>query len=384
MTVKPPSLRVMLATNSRDRGSTSRTMEAWTRLLPEHGVTPIATIGGDGPLLDALRGAGTPVYEHPIRYFFDWRRPLPFLAAIARLALRIRQTGVRLVHVNEHEHYPVVARAAYLARVPALVHVRFRPDPAMCQWLFKPPYTPQRLFFTSQTQMNDSADAVAGAVPRDRFRLVYNGLDFTRFGRDVAARDRLRAEWRLAPGTLAIGTASSISPRKRLDHFIRLVVSLARDGHTVHGFIAGQPYFDEDERELRALRELVTTLKAGHLITFLGYVEPSEPLYHAWDLCISASAYETFGMTMLEAMACGCAVLAYPGGSIAEVVDTGGVLVPDADEKALLDAGRRFVDSSYRLEMATRARARAQTFDVQRSVYRLVAEYRAVVEEGRR
>ena len=42
-------------------------------------------------------------------------------------------------------------------------------------------------------------------------------------------------------GTLAIGPASSISPRKRLDHFIRLVLALAREGQRVRGYIAGRP-----------------------------------------------------------------------------------------------------------------------------------------------
>ena len=116
--------RVLLATNSRDRGSTSRTLESWARLLPAHGIEPIVTIGGEGPLLDALRQSGIPVYEHPIRFFFERGRPLPFLSAIAKLAWRIRRSGADLVHVNEHEHYPVVARAAYLAGVPTFVHIR--------------------------------------------------------------------------------------------------------------------------------------------------------------------------------------------------------------------------------------------------------------------
>src|SRR6185436_1647147 len=116
---------------------------------------------------------------------------------------------------------------------------------AMCEWLFKAPYTPHRVFFTSRTQMRDTGDAVAHAVPSDRFRLIYNGLDLNTFGQDAAAHSRLRAEWKLDADAIAIGTASSISPRKRLDHFIRLVVELARSGVNVRGFIAGQPYFDE-------------------------------------------------------------------------------------------------------------------------------------------
>jgi glycosyltransferase involved in cell wall biosynthesis len=351
--------RVLLATNSCDRGSTSRTLESWARLLPACGIDPIVTLGGDGPLLDVLRQSGIPVYEHPIRFFFEPRRPLPFLSAIAKLAWRIRQSGADLVHVNEHEHYPVVGRAAYLAGVPTVVHIRFKPEAAMCRWLFKPPYTPHRVFFTSRTQMDDSYANVASAVPPDRFRLIYNGLDFEAFGTDEAARARVRSEWMLEPTAFVVGTASSISPRKRLSHFVRLVVNLAHSGLPVKGFIAGRPYFAEDEREMSALQRLVSDLGAEQLVTFLGYVEPAEPLYHAWDVCVSTSEYETFGMTMLEAMACGCPVLAYPGGSVAEIIGDGGTVVPDSDLEALTAACARFVTSeSHRAEMGARSTSR--------------------------
>lgn len=163
------------------------------------------TLGGDGPLLAALQAADIPVYEHSIRRFFDWRRQTPFLLAIARLAPRIRTTGAQLVQVNKHEHYPVVCRAAYLAGVPVVVHVRFRPEAAMCQWPFKAPYTPRRVFFTTRTQMRDSEEAVASAVPSDRFHLFDNGLDFEAFGRDTAARQRLRAEWGVTETTTVVG-----------------------------------------------------------------------------------------------------------------------------------------------------------------------------------
>ena len=85
-------MRVMLCTNSRDRGSTSRTMEAWAHLLPPHDVHPTVTVGGDGPLLSALRTAEVDVHIHPIREFFDARRPLPFLREVARLVWRIRRS----------------------------------------------------------------------------------------------------------------------------------------------------------------------------------------------------------------------------------------------------------------------------------------------------
>ncbi|MGC4081740.1 MAG: glycosyltransferase [Vicinamibacterales bacterium] len=378
-------MRVLLATNSTDRGSTSRTMEAWVRRLPSHGVEPLVAIGGEGPLYDALRTAGVPVHVHRIRQFFTGSGRLPFLMETARLAARIRASRVDLVHVNEHEHYQVPARAAWLAGVPAVVHVRFRPDAAMCQWLFKPPCTPRRVFFTSHTQMQDCQDAVATAVSRDRFRLVYNGLNKDTFGRDTSARQRLRAEWHLNPRTIVVGTASSISPRKRLDHFIRAVHAMALSGLDVRAFIAGQPYFGEDRTELSHLQALVRELDLDSRLTFLGYVEPVEPLYHAWDICVSTSEYETFGMTMLEAMACGCPVVAYPGGSVAEVIADGGEIVQDGDLVGLSSAlSRLAADETLRSARAEAARLRAGAFDVKRSAEQLAMEYAAVLDECRR
>ncbi len=37
-------MRILLATNSRDRGSTSRTLESWVRMLPAYGIEPTVTV----------------------------------------------------------------------------------------------------------------------------------------------------------------------------------------------------------------------------------------------------------------------------------------------------------------------------------------------------
>jgi glycosyltransferase involved in cell wall biosynthesis len=372
-------MKVLFATNSTDRGSTSRTLEGWTRLLPAHGVEAAVTVGGPGQLFDALVAAGVPVYSHAIRQHFTWRRPLPFIEQILRLAWRIRALGIDVVHVNEEEHFQVPAHAAYLAGVPVVVHVRFRPNIDMCKWLFKKPYVPQRVFFTSHAQMRDSEEAVAAAVPRERFRLVSNGLDIEKYVTDGSARARVRHELGIDGQTLAIGTASALAPIKRIDHIIRAIVALAREGLAVRGFIAGQTFF-EGEEELQRLEQLVRDLGAGDLIRFLGWVEPSEPLFHAWDVCVSTSQYESFGMTMLEAMAVGCPVVAYSVGALPEVIDNAGVLVPDGDERALRDGLRSLGDPQRRRELSERGRVRAREFDIHRAVEILAQEYRHVVD----
>jgi glycosyltransferase involved in cell wall biosynthesis len=82
------------------------------------------------------------------------------------------------------------------------------------------------------------------------------------------------------------------------------------------------------------------------------------------DLCV-----ETFGLTLLEAMAFGVPVIAPPVGGPAELVRDGceGYLIDSREGQALADAVERLTDDdvTYRA-MSLAARARAQQFDVPR------------------
>jgi glycosyltransferase involved in cell wall biosynthesis len=303
--------------------------------------------------------------------------PFPFAAAILRLFGTLKSVRAELVHVNEHDHHPVAAYAARWAGIPIFTHMRFRPGPEYCRWLFRSGRRPDRLFFTSNTQMHDSADAVRPMVPEHLWRVLPNGLDFSTYGIDTSQRDRVREAWGLGAETFALGIACAISSRKRVDHFIRLVARLRGAGVDARGFIAGQTYFSEDEEVLKSLRQLVAELGIESSITFLGYVEPSEPLYHAWDLCVSTSQYETFGMTVLEAMGCSCPVVTYPGGSVAEIVGQAACVVPDGDEHALFEASFAFAqDPAARRSLGATGRLHASAcYDIRTLVPALAHEY---------
>jgi glycosyltransferase involved in cell wall biosynthesis len=58
-------------------------------------------------------------------------------------------------------------------------------------------------------------------------------------------------------------------------------------------------------------------------------------LYSAAGCLVVSSRYEGFGLPCLEAMACGCPVVAYRNSSLPEVVDDAGLLVDDGDAAAL-------------------------------------------------
>jgi alpha-maltose-1-phosphate synthase len=129
---------------------------------------------------------------------------------------------------------------------------------------------------------------------------------------------------------------------------------------------AGQP----DTAELQAeVTGLVDQLRAtrGRVIWLPGMLAKAEVvqiLSHA-TVFVCPSEYEPLGIVNLEAMACGCAVVASSVGGIPEVVADGatGLLVPPRDEAALAAAVNALVREPGRtasLGAAGRERAVAE------------------------
>ena len=113
----------------------------------------------------------------------------------------------------------------------------------------------------------------------------------------------------------------------------------------------------------------------------LGHVDHAAlvDLYSAAACLVFPSRYEGFGLPLLEAMACGCPVVAYRNSSITEVVDQAGVLVEDGDPDALGRAAALIVCEPERAA-ALRAAGlrRARDFSWRKAAAATIAAYRGL------
>ncbi|MEU5912006.1 glycosyltransferase [Micromonospora sp. NPDC047527] len=204
---------------------------------------------------------------------------------------------------------------------------------------------------------DEVGELVRMGVPRSRMTVVPSGVNLASFTPLGPVADR-------EPGRARILTVGRLVERKGFQTVVR-AMALVPDAECVvvggppEGLLETDPY----ARRLRALAESCGVADRVHLV---GAV-PREEMgrwYRSADLLVAAPWYEPFGLTPLEAMACGVPVVGTAVGGIRDTVVDGttGDLVPARDPHALATAIQRLLDDRIRrFRYATAAGERARS-----------------------
>ena len=172
-------------------------------------------------------------------------------------------------------------------------------------------------------------------VPRARMVLIPSGVNTDRFRPDGPAAPRGRR-----PRILTVGR---LVERKGFEDVIR-AMSLVPEAELV---IVGGP-----DQYADRLRELAGRCRVADRVTLAGAVPAGEmpSWYRSADVLAAAPWYEPFGLTPLEAMACGVPVVGTAVGGLIDTVVEGvtGDLVPARDHRSLGAALRRLLGDDMR------------------------------------
>jgi glycosyltransferase involved in cell wall biosynthesis len=169
-------------------------------------------------------------------------------------------------------------------------------------------------------------DLVARGFDRAAIRVIENGVDLDFFAPDPATP---RFD---SPTALYLGR---LKRYKRVDLILRAVAALERRGTPLDLVIGGR---GDAEAELRALAD---TLGIAGRVRFAGFVSEEEKrtlFRRAW-VHVFTSSKEGWGISSLEAAACGTATVASDSPGLRDSVRHGetGFLVPHGDVTALAD-----------------------------------------------
>ncbi len=138
-------------------------------------------------------------------------------------------------------------------------------------------------------------------VPARKIEIIPNGLDFSRVAFDAAARDRIRGEFGLPLDAYVIGVLGRLDPIKRFDLVIRAAAPLLDEQRRL--LLVGDGQI-RPELEVEAQRQGV-----ADFVTFTGERHDVAAMLSSLDLFIASSEQETFGLSVLEALANGIPAL---------------------------------------------------------------------------
>jgi mannosyltransferase len=147
------------------------------------------------------------------------------------------------------------------------------------------------------------------------------------------------------PGRYLVGCFGRVRHSKGTDLFVDAMIALLPSHPEWSAVITGRATAEHQSFQ-RELEERIAKAGLSDRIRFLGEVPEVASWYRRVHLYVAPSRNEGFGLTPLEAMASGAAVVASDAGSYAELVVPGetGAVVPAGKEKALTDAIRPYLN----------------------------------------
>lgn len=209
----------------------------------------------------------------------------------------------------------------------------------------------------------EAQELSALGVPNDTVLLVPFGVDTEQFTPRGRAQPRGQR-----PRLLAFGP---FTRRQGLDTIVRALAQVPEAELVILGGPPGREL--SSDPGYRALAGLAGSAGVRNRITFTGAVAPGR--VPAWlrsaDLVLSMASHEPFGLTTIQAMACGIPVIASSVGANEDAVIDGttGALVPAGRPQVLARQVRELLASSVRrgamgAAAADRARSRYSWFRI--------------------
>lgn len=294
--------------------------------------------------LAALQARTHQVHVIPFGWIFGGVAPHP--ETVDRLARLIRDSGAVEVHQNTAV-LDAPLRAAQAAGVPSVVHVHELPaeDPRLCMDLgcTAPELRAHLLGLADRFVANSQAVMAWLDLPEDRVTLLPNLVDPALADLPFTPAD--------PPRVALIG---SLVTKKGVGDVITVANCCTRMGLAVNFRLIGP-----ETPDLTQLGPLPAN------VSHAGYApSPIEAIAQA-DIVLSLSHFaESFGLTVLEAMAAGRPVICYDRGTPPALLgDSGaGTVVAVDDPEAVARALQRLLSSPTRLqEASSAARQRAAT-----------------------
>lgn len=256
---------------------------------------------------------------------------------------------------------------------------------------------PLKLVFTSASQRHHTAttkwlirkmDSViatskkTGAYLEVPHTVIMHGIDTERFS-PVEDKAALKEELGFDPNVKIAGCFGRVRHQKGTDLFVDAMIRLLPSHPDWIGIIAGRTTAEHSGFEAE-LRERIAEAGLTDRIRFVGEHTDIERWYQILSLFIGPQRWEGFGLTPLEAMACGIPVVATDVGAFSELIVEGetGSVVAIEDLDAMIDASDSLMHDTARRQAASEASIKHvhENYPLQREAQNIISVYEKMMD----
>ena len=304
----PPPFPVLLLSRDLGGGGSQRQLVEVARRLDRSLFSPhVGCFHATGLRLEELQQAGVPVVEFPVRSF---KSPSAFRVA-AQFGRYLREHGITLVHSFDVPMNLFAVTAARWYRAPLVLSSQ-RASRTLTpgfhhRWLRLTDRMVDTIVVNSEAVRAEleQQDGVAPSL----IRLCYNSLDTEHFH----ARRPARIE-ELRGASVVIGSTAMFRPEKGLANLVEAFAIVCRQRPEIKLVLVGDGPLRQD------LEALAGSLGIGEHCHFPGAHTDVAGWLRQMDIFVLPSLSEALSNSLLEAMCCGCTVVASRTGGNPELV----------------------------------------------------------------
>jgi glycosyltransferase involved in cell wall biosynthesis len=180
--------------------------------------------------------------------------------------------------------------------------------------------------------------------------------------------------------TLCLLNVGANHPRKNIGKILEAIAILQDKGLPMQLIKAGADFTSEQ-------KQFIQSKRLDSLIRYVGKPDKATlvQFYNAADILVAPSLHEGFGITLLEAMACGTPVVTSNTSAMPEVVGDAGMLInPTSADDIAAAIVRLYHDSAYYQQLVRQGLDRVQTFTWENSAARVAEVYERTLANRRK
>ena len=332
----------------------------------------------NGPLADALKSQA--VRHVPWQTHDDSGVRLPLEQLRADLTDLVTEVQPDLLHANSLSTARIAGPVCVRSGVRSIGH--FRDIVKLSPQVVADLNVHDQLIAVSRATRDFH---VAQGIDAPRCVVVHNGVDLELF-RPRPRTGFLHRELNLSPDVRLVATIGQLGLRKGTDTALGAAWNVAEEVTDVHWLIVGERTSTKQESHEfdSLLHTRAESVPLAGRVHFLGVREDVAELLPECDLLMHAARQEPLGRVLLEAAACGLAIVATDVGGTREIFPEGEAILvrPDDSTQLANETIALLRDNDLRISLGQSARRRAENaFDVQQAAERLIEQYQRTLRE---